>query len=151
MLIRGACDNAGTLYALQRLDRSWYEGSDPAKNPYTKPGQPWDEPFHIVMNLAIGGGATQHEPRNPIPSPNPKWAEALTSTSPHPHAEPHPMLKQGYFTPPFAGPASDTVFAQPSLLVDYVRVYQLPGWTPEKYIFILYILYMYVPGAPKVD
>ena len=32
----------------------------------------------------------------------------------------------GYFTSPYAGPASDTVFERPALVVDYVRVFELP-------------------------
>jgi beta-glucanase (GH16 family) len=36
------------------LDRNWYSGVGP--NPYTKNIQPWDQRFHIIMNLAIGGG-----------------------------------------------------------------------------------------------
>jgi beta-glucanase (GH16 family) len=36
------------------LDRNWYSGVGP--NPYTKNLQPWDQKFHIIMNIAIGGG-----------------------------------------------------------------------------------------------
>jgi beta-glucanase (GH16 family) len=37
----------------QRLDISWSVG--PA-SPYTQAGQPWDQRFHLVLNLAVGGG-----------------------------------------------------------------------------------------------
>jgi len=36
------------------LDRNWYSGVGP--NPYTKNLQPWDQKFHILLNIAIGGG-----------------------------------------------------------------------------------------------
>lgn len=27
-----------------------------AVSPYTAPGQPWDRRFHLLINLAVGGG-----------------------------------------------------------------------------------------------
>jgi len=35
------------------LNRSWYSGKGP--DPYTGPFQPFDQDFHIIMNLAISG------------------------------------------------------------------------------------------------
>jgi len=37
----------------QNLDKNWWEGG--GRNPYTANGQPWDQKFHIILNLAIGG------------------------------------------------------------------------------------------------
>jgi len=35
------------------LNRSWYSGTGP--DPYTGPYQPFDQEFHLIMNLAIAG------------------------------------------------------------------------------------------------
>jgi len=40
------------IYELS-LNRSWYSGKGP--DPYTGPLQPFDQDFHIIMNLAIAG------------------------------------------------------------------------------------------------
>ena len=29
--------------------------SGKGKNPYTKNGQPFDQPFHFILNIAVGG------------------------------------------------------------------------------------------------
>lgn len=46
-------------------DRAW--GARPT-NPYTANRQPWDQPFHIILNLAIGGnfleGPTEADVKN---------------------------------------------------------------------------------------
>ena len=38
------------------MDKNWCV--DPTANtcPYTKFRQPWDKPFYILLNLAVGGG-----------------------------------------------------------------------------------------------
>src|SRR3954447_24815566 len=36
------------------LNRNWYSGVGP--NPYTANYQPWDQRFHLVLNVAVGGG-----------------------------------------------------------------------------------------------
>lgn len=38
---------------MQDLNRSFVTSS---ASPYTKPGQPWDQKFHLMLNLAVGGG-----------------------------------------------------------------------------------------------
>ena len=81
------------LFAVQNLNRSFYETPDTV-DPYTANGQPWDEYFHIMLNLAVGGG---------------------------------------YFPWPYTGPdAGNPAFTNPSLEVDYVRVFQLPPPPPPK-------------------
>lgn len=54
-----------TLFHVQDMNRSFYESEgverDPrvdfdTLNPYTKNGQPWDQPFRVILNLAVGGG-----------------------------------------------------------------------------------------------
>lgn len=44
-----------TIIHRVNTNKMWY-ANDPSKSPYTKAGQPWDKPFHILLNLAIGGG-----------------------------------------------------------------------------------------------
>ncbi len=41
----------GDEYYRRNLNASF--GANP---PYTQPGQPWDQPFHLILNLAVGGG-----------------------------------------------------------------------------------------------
>jgi len=42
------------LFYKQYLNKNWWEGV--GTNPYTKNRQPWDQEFHVILNLAIGGG-----------------------------------------------------------------------------------------------
>jgi len=42
------------MYYSMSLDRNFWSGK--GSNPYTANGQPFDQRFHIVINLAIGGG-----------------------------------------------------------------------------------------------
>ena len=50
----------GNQYHSENTDRNWYEGGGP--NPYTKNGQPWDQRFHMLLNLAVGGNFFGNEP-----------------------------------------------------------------------------------------
>jgi hypothetical protein len=43
-----------TLYWTVNLNVSWCPAGIAC--PYTKAGQPWDQKFHILLNMAIGGG-----------------------------------------------------------------------------------------------
>jgi beta-glucanase (GH16 family) len=43
-----------TMYHKMTLERSFYSGK--GANPYTANGQPFEQRFHILLNLAIGGG-----------------------------------------------------------------------------------------------
>ncbi|PSC75318.1 Glucan endo-1,3-beta-glucosidase A1 [Micractinium conductrix] len=43
----------GVQFHEQALNTSWSAG---AASPYTQDGQPWDRRFHLVLNLAVGGG-----------------------------------------------------------------------------------------------
>jgi hypothetical protein len=40
-------------YYSQNINRSMYSGQ--GTNPYTKSGQPFDQPFHWILNVAVGG------------------------------------------------------------------------------------------------
>jgi beta-glucanase (GH16 family) len=44
----------GRVHWTVDLNRNWYSGVGP--NPYTANYQPWDQRFHLLLNLAIGGG-----------------------------------------------------------------------------------------------
>lgn len=44
------------LYHSQSLNQSFFHNVSGNTNPYTRPGQPFDERFHILFNLAVGGG-----------------------------------------------------------------------------------------------
>jgi beta-glucanase (GH16 family) len=50
--IKWFCD--GKEYHREDIHRSMYSGK--GNNPYTKPGQPFDQPFHWILNVAVGGG-----------------------------------------------------------------------------------------------
>lgn len=41
----------------QQLNVSWRSGALPAEQPapYTQDGQPWDQRFHLILNVAVGG------------------------------------------------------------------------------------------------
>jgi len=67
------------------LNRWWWDASYGNANPYSAPGQPWDKPFYMIMNLAVGG--------NFFGGGTPAW-------------------NQG------------SLWRQPTLSVDYVRVYK---------------------------
>jgi len=49
--IKWFCD--GKEYHKENINRSMYSGK--GKNPYTKNGQPFDQPFHWILNVAVGG------------------------------------------------------------------------------------------------
>lgn len=41
----------------QDLNLDWTSSKiNPADSPYTQNGQPWDQRFHLILNLAVGGG-----------------------------------------------------------------------------------------------
>jgi len=44
----------GNEYHKENIHRNMYSGK--GTNPYTKPGQPFDQPFYWILNVAVGGG-----------------------------------------------------------------------------------------------
>lgn len=74
----------GKAYHTENINRNMWSGKGP--NPYTKNGQPFDQPFYIILNVAVGGT---------------------------------------FFGPgPYVTPAEARKWHNPTLEVDYVRVYQ---------------------------
>jgi len=45
----------GALVQTYDLNRWWWESSWGSTNPYWKMGQPWDKPFYMILNMAVGG------------------------------------------------------------------------------------------------
>jgi len=76
----------GQVYSTQTLQRSFWSGL--GNNPYTSNGQPFDQYFYLIINLAVGGGFFGGD------------ANSLTT-------------------------AQAQRWASNTLMVDYVRVYQL--------------------------
>jgi len=44
-----------TLAISVDLNKWWWDSSIGAPNPYSAPGQPWDKPFFMILNMAVGG------------------------------------------------------------------------------------------------
>jgi len=82
--------DGNTYYTRNLANTNFYSGR--GKNPYTGTGQPFDQPFFFIINLAIGGGFFGGQ------------ANALTVD-----------MARGW--------------ANPNLVVDYVRAYQLSSNT----------------------
>jgi len=80
------------VYYTQSLQRSFWSGR--GNNPYTANGQPFDQYFYAIINLAVGGGFFGANANSLTPAMAAQWKSS-------------------------------------SLVIDYVRVYQLSG-TPSN-------------------
>jgi len=45
----------GEMVQTYNLTQWFWDQSYSGGNPYSKPGQPWDEPFYMILNMAVGG------------------------------------------------------------------------------------------------
>eukprot|EP00911_Craspedida_sp_UC1_P001157 UC1_evm1s870 len=52
------------------LDRMWHSRKSGAPRPYTKPRQPFDQSFYLILNLAVGGNFVQDPTESTVWSAN---------------------------------------------------------------------------------
>jgi len=62
------------VYSTQTLQRSFWSGT--GTNPYTASGQPFDQYFYLIINLAIGGGFFGQNANSLTPQQAQAWASA---------------------------------------------------------------------------
>jgi len=94
------------------LNRNWYSGVGP--NPYTANKQPWDQRFHFLINLAIGGGffggmgnlTPQQADAWSDPTLAVDWVRVFQATSSLPATTTAPAITTGARTPVTTGAAS---------------------------------------------